>query len=115
MLPPPSLLQGFDDVLPGTAKRILELAVAESEHRRTLELSITQGNIAAQQANSQLISNQAKHSAFNDTLGQTLGFVTCLSCIAASVYTAINGHELLALALAAIPTAAVIKAYFIKK
>ncbi len=115
MLPPPSLLQGFDDVLPGTAKRILELAIAESEHRRMLESSITQGNIAAQQANSQLISNQAKHGAFNDTLGQTLGFVTCLSCIGASVYTAINGHELLALALAAIPTAAVIKAYFIKK
>jgi uncharacterized membrane protein len=109
------LLQGFDVVLPGTAKRILELAIAESEHRRTLELSITQANIAAQQSNSALMHSQSKHSAFGDTLGQILGFTTCAACIAASVYTATIGHELLALALAAIPTAAVIKAYFIKK
>ncbi len=38
-LPLPAMLQGYEDIVPGSAERILALAESEAEHRRALERS----------------------------------------------------------------------------
>ncbi len=39
-LPPPSVLQGYNQVLPGAADRILSMAERQMQHRQSLELKV---------------------------------------------------------------------------
>jgi uncharacterized membrane protein len=43
-LPPPSILQGYETVLPGAAERILRLAEEEASHRRRQEEKLVESN-----------------------------------------------------------------------
>lgn len=36
-IPPPNIMKGYEDILPGSADRILKMAENQSEHRRTIE------------------------------------------------------------------------------
>lgn len=36
-LPPPSILAGYDNILPGAAERILTIAESEADHQRSME------------------------------------------------------------------------------
>lgn len=36
-IPPPALLKGYEDILPGSADRILKMAEKQSDHRREIE------------------------------------------------------------------------------
>ncbi len=44
-LPHPEILAGYDQVVPGAAKRIIAMAEVQSRHRQDLERSIIQGDI----------------------------------------------------------------------
>ena len=44
-LPPPSVLRSFDEVLPGSAERVLVLAEKQSDHRMLMENTITRGGL----------------------------------------------------------------------
>lgn len=44
-LPPPAVLQEYDQVLPGLAERIVTLAEKQSAHRQALEKGVVEANI----------------------------------------------------------------------
>lgn len=111
LIPPPVILQQFDELRPGTADRIIQWAEDEQHHRRTLEREAQAANIAAQQRQLSIAESQHRAVFRSDMLGQILGFVVCGACIAGSIWLAVQGHSGVAIALAAIPTAAVIQAF----
>ena len=47
-LPPPGIFQGFEDVLPGSAERILAMSEKQADHRRKIEATVVDGNAKAQ-------------------------------------------------------------------
>ncbi|MBI3903041.1 MAG: DUF2335 domain-containing protein [Nitrosomonadales bacterium] len=114
-IPPPEVLRGFDQLVPGTAERLINLAENESTHRRQMEKQAMDANISAQQSQLRIGEYQSKAVFRSDTIGQAAGLVVSLACIAGAVYLGANGHEVTAGVLAAIPTAAVIRAFFVPK
>jgi uncharacterized membrane protein len=114
-VPHPDILRGMDDLVPGTAARLIKLAEEESAHRRKLELMALDANIATQQKQLELGSQQNKSVFRSDFIGQLFGLVVCLFAIAAAAFLGLEGHDGLAAAIAAIPTAAIIKAFTLKK
>jgi uncharacterized membrane protein len=44
-IPPPGMLQGYEDVLPGAADRILKMAEEQAKHRQSLERGVVLGNL----------------------------------------------------------------------
>lgn len=43
-LPPPSIIQGYENVIPGAAERILAMAEKQSEHRQLMERTMIQSD-----------------------------------------------------------------------
>lgn len=114
-IPHPDILRGMDDLVPGAAARIIKLAEDESIHRRKLEVMTVDANIAAQQQQLALGSQQNKAVFRSDLIGQIAGLIVCLFSIASAVFLGLEGHDWLAAPIAAIPTAAIIKAFSRKK
>lgn len=114
-IPHPDILREMDNLVPGTAAKLIKLAEDESVHRRKLEVMAMEANIEAQQRQLDFNERQYKAVFKSDLIGQIAGFLICLTSIAAAVYLGISQHEGLAVAIAAIPTAALIKAFFIKQ
>jgi uncharacterized membrane protein len=113
-IPPPGLLRQFDELLPGTAARLIGWAETEAEHRRAMEKAALDGNLAAQAAQMEIARYDSKASYRGGILGQLCGLAVCVLCVAGAVWCALHGHTAVALALAAIPTAAVIRSFGIK-
>ena len=109
-IPPPELIERYDALVPGTAKRLIDLAVEESLHRRAIESNTNQANIAAQRKQGEIASYQTRAVFRSDMLGQAAGAIVSLGCIGGAVYLGLNNHEVAAAALCAIPLAAVIQA-----
>jgi len=114
-VPHPDILRGMDELVPGTAARLIKLAEDESIHRRKLEVMALEANIATQQKQLALGSQQNTSVFRSDFIGQLFGLVVCLFAIAAAVFLGLEGHDWLAVSIAAIPTAAIIKAFTKKK
>lgn len=111
-IPPPDMLQRFDDVVPGSARQILEDAHNEGEHRRNLQKSTTDANIASQKHQLQIAARQSEIVYRTDLLGQILGAGISLVCIGSSVYLAVESHYWIAAILGGIPSAALIRSFF---
>lgn len=111
-IPHPDILRGFDDLVPGTAERLIDLAHSESLHRRQLEIMAIEANVTAQHKQLEIAEFQSKAVFWSDTLGQICGVIVSLFCIGGAIWLAMNNKMEVAIALAAIPTAAVIKAFF---
>lgn len=92
-LPPPSVLKGYDDVLPGAANRILELVEKQSNHRIGLEYATIHSDI--RRAN----------------LGLICGFVVALSFLAASLFLITKGFELGGTILGTVDLVALVSAF----
>lgn len=114
-VPHPDILEKFDRLVPGTAQRLFQLAEDESIHRRKQEEQANQANISAQQKQLSIAEYQSKAVFRSDCLGQLAGGLISLICIGGAIYLSLNNHEVVAAALAAIPTASVIQAFFAKK
>ena len=114
-IPPPEVIQELDALVPGTAAQLIKLIVDESEHRRTLESKAMDANIISQQQQLELNLRQSRAVFRSDVIGQISGLIVCILSIVAAVFLGLEHHEGLALAIAAIPTAAIIKAFTIKK
>jgi len=84
-LPPAETLEGYNRVVPGSAKLTFDQFVAQSQHRRAMEKAIVEG------------------SERRADLGQWLGFAFLLICALAGVYVVLTGE---AVAGAAITTGA---------
>jgi uncharacterized membrane protein len=114
-IPPPEILRGFEELVPGTAARLIALAEDESAHRRQVENKALDANIALQEQNVIIAKQQNKVVNRSDIMGQFFGFIICISCVGAAIFLGINGHDELAGAITVIPSAAVIKAFFSSK
>lgn len=110
-IPPPDLLRGFDDLLPGTAARLIQWAEDEQQHRRHLEREAQASNIAAQQRQLTIAEYQSRSVFRSDLVGQVLGFAVCAACVAGAVWLAVQGQPGVAIALTVIPTGAVVMAF----
>lgn len=114
-IPHPEILRGFELQVPGSAARLIKQAEDESAHRRKLELMTIDANISAQQQQLDLGSQQTKSVFRSDLIGQISGLIVCLLAIVAAVFLGLEGHDGLAAIIAAIPTAAIIKAFTLNK
>lgn len=80
-LPPPFVLQKYNDVVPGAAERILMMAEQQSKHRMELEKKVIESDI--QKSN----------------LGQRFAFVIVVLGLLIAAYLGVNGHEVAAAAI----------------
>ena len=81
-LPPPTMFQGYETVLPGSAERILTMVEKEQEHRMHWE-------------------GAALTVATRETLlGQWFGLLIAAICIGSAVFLAMNEHQWVAGVLA---------------
>jgi uncharacterized membrane protein len=110
-IPPPDLLRGFDELIPGTAARLIQWAEDEQAHRRSMEAEAQAANIDAQRHQLEIADRQSRSVFRSDILGQIFGFLVCAGCIAGAVALALNGQAGVAVALTVIPTGAVIYAF----
>lgn len=95
-IPPPGLLREFDELVPGSAKQIIDNAHAQSEHRRAMERGILD------------------HESRSTSRGQWFAFLIALSILAISVFLISQGKSLEGLALLAVEVGGIIFA-FVKK
>jgi uncharacterized membrane protein len=115
IVPHPDILRGLDEVVPGTAARLVKLAEEESLHRRELEMKANEANISAQKHQLVIADQQSKAVFRSDLIGQIAGFIVCLACICAAVFLGLNSHDWLAGMLALIPTGALIRAFVLNR
>ncbi len=73
-IPPPSVMRQYEEILPGSAERILKMAENQSSHRISME--------------SKIIPRQQRES----TLGQIFGFILSLLLIGYGIYAMKEGH-----------------------
>jgi len=74
-LPPPEILRKYDELLPGSAERIIAMAERQGAHRQGLESEV-------------VISN-----CKNERLGMVFCFVICAMAIVAGIYAVKTGKE----------------------
>jgi uncharacterized membrane protein len=114
-IPPPAILKGFDDLVPGAANRLITLAEEESKHRRELEVSALNANIATQKRQLDIGVYQSKAVFRSDSIAQILGTVVTIFAMVAAIWASLQGQLGVALILAAIPTAALVQSFFAKR
>jgi uncharacterized membrane protein len=110
-IPPPAMLERFDELLPGTAARIIQWAEDEQQHRQQLEREAQAANVQSQQQQLEISAYQQRAVFRSDMVGQVLGFIVCVGSISGSIILGVNGHTAVAAALAVIPTAAIVQAF----
>lgn len=84
-LPPPQLLKAFDEVSPGAAQVIIDMAKNQSAHRISME--------------AQALSADHTRSWW----GLGLGFVFSMTCVGVAAWLAMMGREVAAAAIVAAP------------
>ena len=75
-LPPPEVLKRFDEVVPGSAERIIKMAEGQFAHRTELEKKVIDSDIA------------------RSKLGQILGFIIAIVGLICSVIISIYGNQI---------------------
>ena len=75
-LPPPELLKGYDDILPGSANRILTMAEGEQTHRHGME------------------ERSMKYGASIAVIGQLFGFLLALTILGGAMYLLATGKNI---------------------
>lgn len=71
-IPHPTILKGYEEVLPGNADRILSMTEKEGEHRRKIETELV------------------KNDNIRSYLGQIAGFTIAIVGLGGSIYLGIN-------------------------
>lgn len=74
-LPSPETFQGYENVLPGAAERIITMAEKQQDHRMGLE------------------SKHLNEQLFQSKLGQIFGLVISIVAIGAGTHLTMNGHD----------------------
>lgn len=110
-IPPPSLLRDFDEIVPGTSVKLIQWAEDETAHRRKMESQAQEANIASQRRQLEIAAYQSKATFRSDLLGQAAGLLVCLCCVIGAIWVGALGYTAVAVALCAIPTAAVVQAF----
>ncbi|MCB2263853.1 MAG: DUF2335 domain-containing protein [Candidatus Thiosymbion ectosymbiont of Robbea hypermnestra] len=85
-LPLPDILQKYDQVLPGLTDRIVRMAEAEGNHRRTQESQALEAEI---ENDHKLVDAYIKEVR----IGQQFAFVIAVVALCLGSYVAVNGGE----------------------
>jgi len=109
-MPPPALLGQYEQIVPGAAERILQIAEAEVRHRHAQEDAATNANIDAQRKQLEIARQQTSASYVSDLIGQVFGTLISAFCIGGAVYLALYGPAWVAVTLAGLPLAGIIRA-----
>lgn len=79
-IPPPQVLSGYEQLLPGSADRILSMAEKETEHRQKMETKALDAEIEG-----------SKSEAKDTKRGQICGLIIGITALVSGSYTAISG------------------------
>jgi len=74
-LPPPEVLEKYNQVLPGLAERIMAMAEQQSKHRQGLERTVVDSN------------------AFVQKLGPFLGFFVAVTAVIGGIFLILKGKD----------------------
>lgn len=74
ILPPPSILEAYNDIVPESADQLFEMSEAEQRHRHDWE------------------NNYLQHHILSYRIGQLFGLITVISLITAIVLLSYNGN-----------------------
>src|SRR5712692_2728190 len=77
-IPPPSLLKGYEDIVPGAAERILSMAEADASHQREIEFAALNAEV------------------YGLRRGQVSGVIVVLAALVVAAFCAYLGHEVAA-------------------
>jgi uncharacterized membrane protein len=75
-LPPPEMLRKYEDLLPGSADRVISMAERQSVHRQALEAKVVNSNCS------------------NERLGMLLGFGVVVLVVSAGTYAVSIGKDI---------------------
>lgn len=110
-LPTPEELFHYQQLIPGSADRIIAMAEREQAHRMNVEDMQSRSDIKHRD---ELVASQRQNAAGvfrSDMAGQILGAAVALVATGGAIYTAIIGvHPAVSIALVGLPVAAIIKA-----
>lgn len=112
---PPEVLEALEKIVPGSARELLSIAQREADHICTMQAQELQATIAERQGKLEIARYQSRAIFRSDLFGQMAGFVLSLTCIGAATWLAMHDRQWTAIALSAIPSAAVIRAFFSKR
>jgi uncharacterized membrane protein len=76
-LPPPSILEHYERILPGATERIMAKFERQTEHRIEMEKSVI------------------RTSNIKEIVGLIFGFIIAMTTVIGGIYTALVGHPLL--------------------
>ena len=94
-LPPPFMLAQYNEIIPNGAERLLAMVERQEEHRQRLERTVVNGD--------------TKRSY----IGLAAGFIVAVSFLGASVFLAMNGHEVAAVTIAGIDIGGVVAIFVV--
>lgn len=102
---PPALLAQFNEVIPGSARELLDNTLAESAHRRAQQDRALEANIAIQRQALAQQQEEMRNAFKSDVSGQRYGFIWNMSCLAVAGALAWFNPDLwkVAVAVAAMP------------
>lgn len=110
-LPQPEDLVGYENLLPGAAERIFNMAELEQRHRTTMERSTL---VSDQEHRDAVLAAQivnAKGIFFSDMVGQLLGGAVALGCVAGAIFNVYrNGEWYVTAAFVGLPVIGIVKA-----
>lgn len=110
-IPAPQDLFQYDQLLPGTADRIIAMAEREQAHRMNMEDLSTRADIRHRDEVVAAQRENAKGVFRSDLAGQILGWTVALICVGGAIYTAKLGvHPTISIALVSLPVVSIIKA-----
>lgn len=75
-IPRPAILQGYEQIVPGSAERIIKMAEAQAAHRQSLEARVVRSDTR------------------KSVLGIWFAFFIALFTVSAGVFTTIQGYPL---------------------
>ncbi|MGY1488846.1 DUF2335 domain-containing protein [Methylobacillus pratensis] len=110
-VPHPTILQGYEDILPGAAERILVMAENQSQHRIEQEKKVLDANEKIRLMQAEINRSQVRWVGVSDFVGQLFGLVVSLACVGGGVWLVYLEHDWAGAALFSIPIAGIIKAF----
>lgn len=74
-LPPPEVLERYNQAMPGLAERIISMAEQQAKHRQQLETTVVNSN------------------AFVQKVGPFLGFIVAMTAVGGGIYLILQGKD----------------------
>lgn len=110
-IPPPDFLEHYDHLVPGTAARLIQMVQDEVEHRHSIEQMTARARIETSRREQAIAELAANIQSRSNLSGRMAGVLIALISIAACCFLALQNQTAVAIALTAVPSAAVIRAF----